>query len=134
MSRKLPSCAFAVAVLLGSSTAALAEGPFGHVHVAANRGEYVGNHCPITVIYSATINFEPHRRGLSFNYHWERSDGAKGPVRVVRVSPGERSMLVRESWRLGRRGQEHDATATLYINSGDVHERHMSPTVHVVCR
>lgn len=134
MTRKRPYQVLAFAILLGSSAAALADGPFGRVHVAANRAEYIGDHCPITIVYSASINFEPHDRGLSFNYHWERSDGAKGPVRVVRVSPGERSMLLRESWRLGRRGQEHDASATIYINSGNTHERHVSPTVHVVCR
>jgi hypothetical protein len=134
MSRYLPSCALAAAVLLGSSIPALAEGRFGPVHVAANRSEYVGKRCPVSIVYSATIRFEPHRRGFVFHYYWERSDGSKGPVHRVRVSPGERSMLVRENWRFGRRGEERDATATIYLDSGDIHERHVSPTVHVACR
>ena len=133
MTRKPPLHAFAVALLLGASAAAHAAKPFDEVHVAANRDRYTG-HCPVTIVYSATVRFQPHDRGFVFNYHWERTNGSKGPVRRVRVSPGERSMLLRESSRVGRSGEERDAAATLYLNSGDTHERHLSPTIHVVCR
>ena len=133
MTRNLPFHALACALLLGASTVALAAGPFGEVHIAANRDRYAG-HCPVTILYSATVHFRPHDRGFVFHYHWERTNGSTGPVRRVRVSPGERFMLLRESSRLGRKGEEREATATLYLDSGDTHERHLSPTIPVVCR
>lgn len=119
--------------LLASATAVLAE-PFGPIHVAVNRHEYRGRGCPIEIVYTATINFEmPHPRGFVFNYHWERSDGAKSAVRVVRPSPGERSMVVRETWRLGGPGRDYDASQTIHVNSGNTHIAESSPTVRVEC-
>src|SRR6476619_5069363 len=86
--------------------AAHAEGPFGPIHVAVNRHEYPG-HCPVEVLFTGTINFEhPHPRGFAMNYHWERSDGAKGPVQVVHPGPNQRSLVVREPWRIG--GGHHE--------------------------
>jgi hypothetical protein len=132
MSHARTASAIAAFVLAASSTAALADGPFREVHVAASRSSYEGK-CPVTIRYTANIRFALPHRGLVFNYHWERSDGAKGPVRVVHVSPGEKVMVLHESWRLGGRRQEHDAMETIYLNSGDPHEHRLSPAVHVAC-
>jgi hypothetical protein len=110
-------------------------GPFSSVYVAANRSQYSGGGCPIGIIYTGNINFfMPHPRGFVFNYHWERSDGAKGPEHVVRPSPNQRSMVVRENWRIGGPGQHHNASATLFVNSGNTHLVQTSPTVSVTCR
>src|SRR5260221_8135967 len=102
--------------LLASASAVLAE-PFGPIHVAANRHEYRGRGCPIDIIYTATINFDmAHPRGFVFNYHWERSDGAKSPQRVVHPGPRERSMALRKHSRLGGPGRNHHATAPIHVN------------------
>ena len=116
-----------------AATAASAE-PFGNIHVAANRSQYIGRGCPIEVIYSASINFVMPHGPLAFNYHWQRSDGAKGPVQVVRVPPGQRSMVVRERWRLGGPGRNYDVSTTIHLNSGNTHLQESSPTVHIECR
>jgi hypothetical protein len=111
------------------------EGPFGPIHVAANRSQYTGRGCPIEIIYTATINFvSPHPKGFVFNYHWERSDGGKGPQQVLRPSPNQRSMVIREKWRIGAPGKHYDASVTLFVNSGNAHLSQSSPTVGVTCR
>lgn len=116
-------------------TANADEGPFGVIRLAANRSQYSGGGCPIEIIYTANINFvSPLPKGFVFNYHWERSDGAKGPVQVVRPSPNQRMSVVREKWRLGAPGKHYDASVTLFVNSGNTHLTQSSSQVSVTCR
>jgi hypothetical protein len=124
------------AILVATAfTAFPAAAQFGGIHVAANRHEYIGRGCPVEVIFTGSINLEmPHPKGFVFNYHWERSDGAKSAVKVVHPAPGERTVVVRENWRVGARGSSHDVSAVLHVNSGNTHLTEGSPTVHVECR
>ena len=129
---------FRIATRTILATAALGALPaaaqFQNIHVAVNRHEYVGRGCPVEIVFTGSINLEPHPRGLVFNYHWERSDGAKGPVHVMRPGPGERHIVVRDKWRVGGRGRNHDVSQTLHVNSGNTHLTESSPSVHVECR
>jgi hypothetical protein len=113
---------------------AMAEDPFESVHVAVNRHQYVGRGCPIDIVFTGSINLRPHPHGLVFQYHWERSDGAKGPVHVMHPGPNERHIVVREHWRLGGHGDTHDVSQTLHLGSGNSRASESSPTVHVECR
>src|SRR6478752_1486598 len=100
--RKLALAAALAIPTLPVALPAAAEG-FGPVHVAVNRHEHRGA-CPVETVFTASINFTmPHPRGFTFSYHWERSDGAKGPVHVVHPRPGERTLVVHDKWRLGGR-------------------------------
>lgn len=120
-------------VSTGAPTAVAQEGPFASLHVAANRSQYTGR-CPVELVYTATINFVmPHPKGLTFNYHWERSDGAKGAVQVVRPQESQRSMVLHEKWRLGAAAQHYDAGVSLFVNSGNAHLVQASPAVRVTC-
>jgi hypothetical protein len=111
------------------------ENPFGPIHVAANRSQYTGSGCPIQIIYTATVNFAmPHPEGLAFNYHWERSDGAKTAVQVVKPSANPRSMVLGYTWQLGAKGEHYDASVTLFVNSGNTHLSESSPSVSVTCK
>jgi hypothetical protein len=123
-------------ILLAAVLAAVpAAAQFSGIHVATNRHEYVGHGCPIEIVYTASINLEmPHSKGFTFNYHWERSDGAKGPVHVVHPGPNEKTLVVHEKWRLGAKGKTYDASQTVHVNSGNTHLSEGSPTVHVECR
>lgn len=123
-----------LALLLSSQSLVADDDPFESIHVAANRSRYAGRDCPVDIIYTATIDLRPRRSGLVFNYHWERSDGAKSGVRVVRPRPGQSSVVVRESWRLGAPGHDYDAFVRLFVNSGNTHLERRSPVVRVVCR
>lgn len=130
--RIIAASALAFAALTTLGQAAIAdEGPFGAIRVAANRSQYAGR-CPVEVVYTGNINLAPHR-GLVFNYHWERSDGAKSPVTVVRPPPNQRMVVVHEKWRLGGRGKDYEAGATLYVNSGNTHLSESSPMVRIRC-
>ncbi|HEY4998987.1 MAG TPA: hypothetical protein VII36_07585 [Usitatibacter sp.] len=122
---------FAAAV---TALPAAADDPFGPIHVAVNRHQYTGRGCPIEIVFTGSINLRPHPRGLAFQYHWERSDGAKGPVHVVRPGPNERTLVVREKWRVGGRGNAYDVSETLHVGSGNTRVSESSPTVHVECR
>jgi hypothetical protein len=123
----------AIPAVLAFVTPAMAE-PFGAIRVVVNRHQYVGN-CPVDLVFTGTIHFTlPHPKGFVFNYHWERSDGAKSQVHVARPGPNERSMVVRERWRLGARGKAYDVSQTLFVNSGNTHLSEGSQTAHVECR
>jgi hypothetical protein len=113
--------------------AASADDLFGPIHMAVNRHEYRGRGCPVDVLFTGTINFAPHHPPFSMNYSFDRSDGARGPVHVVHVKPGERSLVVREHWRLGGHGQRHEVDATLRVNSGNTHLSESSPRVRIEC-
>jgi hypothetical protein len=107
--------------------------PFDRIHVAVNRHEFRGR-CPAEVVFTGSINFSmPHPRGFAMNYFWQRSDGAKGPVKVVHPGPNERRLVVHDKWRVGGRG-EHELSETLHVNSGNTHLRESSDTVRVDCR
>lgn len=131
LDRKLGAIALA-ALALSAAAPALADGPFENVRVAANRAEHRGA-CPVAIVYTATVNLRPHR-GVVFQYHWQRSDGAKSPSQVVRARNGENSFVFREEWRVGGRGTEGDFSDAIVLASGTVHERVESPPVHVRCR
>lgn len=131
IARRAVVAAAAIAALLPA--AAFAEDIFGPIHMAVNRHEFRGR-CPVEVVFTGTIDFVPHRGEHVINYSFERNDGARGPVRVVHVRPGQRSLVVREPWRVGGRDREHNLAVTLHVNSGNTRLRESSPTVHVECR
>jgi hypothetical protein len=126
--------AFAAVVIISICQLGYAsDGPFGPIHVAANRSAYHGNGCPVEIIFTASINFvEPHG-DLVFNYHWERSDGGKTAVQVIRVPRNKRSVTLREKWLLGGRGHHYDVSMTLFVNSGNAHLSETSKNVSVTC-
>lgn len=127
----LRSIAIAGAVLC--PLVALADGPFEDVHVAANRSDYAGR-CPVLLMFTANVELAPHARRMAFNYQWQRSDGTKGPVRVIHASPRETKFVFRDSFRAGRRGGDREASDTIVLNAGDMQARFMSPTVRMSCR
>jgi len=131
--RKLVLAAAVAFPAIAAALPVAAEG-FGPVHVAVNHNEHRGR-CPVETIFTASINFTmPHPRGFTFSYHWERSDGAKGPTHVVRPGPGERTLVVHDRWRMGGRVQSYDISETIHLGSGNERITESSPTVHIECR
>jgi hypothetical protein len=124
----------AVVAALSISHVALAADIFGPIRIGANRSKYVGG-CPVDVVFTGNINLNsPHPNGLSFNYSWVRSDGAKGPVHVVRPSPSQNMVIVKEPWTLGAAGQHYDISVKLFVNSGNTHLEETSQVVSVTCK
>ncbi len=111
------------------------DNPFAGIHVVTSRSRYVGNGCPIDVTFTARVTFAMlHPPAFGFNYHWERSDGARGPVRVVRPPAGKGAMTVKETWHLGAPGRQYNVSETLFVNSGNTHLSETSPAVSITCR
>ncbi len=116
------------------SQVALAADPFGQIRIGANRSKYVGA-CPVEIVFTGNINLNsPHPKGFTFNYHWERSDGAKGPVDVVRPGPSQHMVIVKEPWTLGRPGLHEDISVRLFVNSGNTHLEETSRVVSLTCK
>jgi len=125
---------FAVVAALSISHAALATDLFGPIRIGANRSKYVGG-CPVDVVFTGNINLNsPHPKGFVFNYYWVRSDGAKGPEKVVRPSPSQNMLIVKEPWTLGAAGQHYDISVKLFVNSGNTHLEQPSQVVSVTCK
>ncbi len=125
----LIAIAFAVAL-----PAAAQEGPFKEVRVVPDKARVDSRRCPVEVVFTGTIDIGPSAgRDFFFHYRWERSDGTRGNLKVVRPRPGQRSVNVRERWRVGERGREVEAGATLHVNSGGTRIEAASPRVKVRC-
>ena len=124
----------AVAAAFGMAHWALAADLFGPIRIGANRSKYVGA-CPVEVIFTGNINLNsPHPQGFVFNYHWERSDGAKGPVNVVRPSSAQNMVVVKDAWTLGAAGQHYEVSVKLFVNSGETHLEQTSQVVPLTCK
>ena len=124
----------AVAAAFGMAFPALAADLFGPIRIGASRSKYVGA-CPVEVVFTANINLNsPHPQGFVFNYHWERSDGAKGPVNVVRPSSAQNMVVVKDAWTLGAAGQHYEVSVKLFVNSGETHLEQTSQVVPLTCK
>ena len=129
------SLVLALVLALTISTAANAqEDPFGPLRVGVNRGNYSGR-CPVTITYTGNVNIVSYPRGgFIFNYYWTRSDGAKGPVTIVRPNRGQRMVIVNDSWTLGGAGRHYEVSETLHVNSGNIHLEEASRSISITCR
>lgn len=88
----------------------------------------------IEVVFTASVHITPnHGPGGAFNYHWERSDGAKTSTEMVKVGAEGHTMVFKDKWRLGKPGTVRDVTATFHVNSGNQHIQETSRTVHIEC-
>jgi hypothetical protein len=132
--RYFSSVLLAAAALLSVSPAALADDVFGPIKVGANRSKYTGS-CPVDVVFTGNINLNsPHPKGLVVNYHWERSDGVKSPVQVVRPNPQQKMLIVKDPWSIGAGPKHYDISVRLLVNSGNTHLEESSQTVSITCK
>ncbi|MGO9310275.1 MAG: hypothetical protein ACLQDL_14795 [Spirochaetia bacterium] len=58
---------------------------------------------------------------LLFNYHWERSDGAKSGVEMQSVKPGVASIPVSTTWEIGPNAGLKEVWEKLFVNTGNTH-------------
>jgi len=67
-----------------------------------------------------TVRVDINTTPLVFNYHWERSDGAKSGVKVWSVKSGVASVPVSTTWELGP-NHPADVWEKLFLNTGNTH-------------
>ena len=90
-----------------------------------------GGKCPHTFKFNGSV--QVNGQGI-FNYHWERSDGAKTSVEMITVKKGQKVAHVNNTWTLGSNGMKVDIFQTLYVNSGNQHLKAQSNTIPIKCR
>lgn len=108
---------------------AAARGQDVSVRAAVNYSRYQGP-CPADLRFTGNIRVDP--RIASYNYQWERSDGAKSELKVVRVSNGSgRFLVVHEDWQLGRPGRVWER---LRVRTGNTDVSSEAANVTVECK
>ncbi len=68
-----------------------------------------------------TVRVEISTTPLVFNYHWERSDGAKSEVQMESVKPGVSSIPVSTTWEIGPNAGLKEVWEKLFVNTGNTH-------------
>jgi hypothetical protein len=102
------------------------------VTVAANYQEYSGP-CPAKLKFTATVNVT--QLPMSFNYQWERSDGAKSKLKVMHVPSGHTGpVTIVEEWQLGTKGKQVQVSEKLHVKSGNLDITSAPAVVVVNCR
>jgi hypothetical protein len=72
----------------------------------------------ITFIAELNLNVVP----VTFNFHWERSDGAKSVQKVVKINnTGANTYTLEEKWSVGSSVQIADLWEKVYVNTGNTH-------------
>jgi len=94
----------------------LAADPIAIHGVGASSHRLANGHTQVRFTVRIDVSTTP----LVFNYHWERSDGAKSAVKVQSLKRGTTSVPVTTTWELGA-----DATGEvweqLFVNTGNTH-------------
>ncbi|HXK09265.1 MAG TPA: hypothetical protein VMT70_06470 [Vicinamibacteria bacterium] len=67
-----------------------------------------------------TVRIDVFNSPLEFNYHWERSDGARSAVKTQYVKRGVTSVPVTTTWELGPNAPQ-EVWQTLFVNTGNTH-------------
>jgi hypothetical protein len=125
-----------LAVLAGFVvTLAADDQTIGEVMVKVRPENYAGQ-CPVTIKFTGVI--QVLRYPMTFNYHWERSDGGTGQVHVVHVpSANTRTVTVVETWNVGgnhRRGQTFSVWEKLRVNCGNAHVVSTPAVATITCQ
>ncbi|MFI5207063.1 MAG: hypothetical protein ACHQU8_02735 [Gemmatimonadales bacterium] len=108
------------------------QGPFGPISLEAAPPRFQGR-CPAHLRFTATIAVSVHP--MVFNYQFERSDGAKSQLRVVRVpANGPATYRFSEQWQVGAAGQHMQVWEKLKVASGVTHVETDPMSVDITCR
>jgi hypothetical protein len=128
--RTLIAALVIIAALCLVSQHALAQ--ISSVKVGANYSHYRGP-CPAHLRFAGNIYVD--HAPLTYNYQWERSDGAKTEKHVVHVqNPGERHLTIFEEWNLGAPGASKEVWQRLRVRTGNTDVTSDSANVVVECR
>ncbi|MBZ5627357.1 MAG: hypothetical protein LAO06_00660 [Acidobacteriia bacterium] len=121
-----------MAVWLVASRQVQAQDPIKSVKVGVNYSRYRGP-CPAHLRFTGNIYVD--RVPMTYNYQWERSDGAKGKKHVVHVSnSGERHLTIHEEWSLGTPGRTREVWQSLRVRSGNTDVTSEPARVVVECK
>jgi len=108
------------------------QSPFGDVTLTATPAQYEGK-CPVRIHFIGKVGIAVHP--MAFNYHFERSDGARSQLKVVRVNnPNAQFWNVQEWWQLGTSGQHLQVWEKLLVASGNTRIESSQASVDITCK
>lgn len=73
------------------------------------------------ILFKFSVRVDVLTTPLTYNYHWERSDGAKSAEKVASVKKGVTSLVINDSWQLGPNSGLKEVWEQLFINTGNTH-------------
>lgn len=73
------------------------------------------------IVVHFTVRLEISTTPLVFNYHWERSDGAKSAVKMWSVKPGVTSIPISTTWQMAKNEPGKEVWEKLFVNTGNTH-------------
>jgi len=107
------------------------QSPFGEVALIASPTTYTGT-CPAHLRFEGRVHVNVHP--MTFNYHFERSDGAKTASKVVHVTTAKGDVyVVTDRWQLGAKGQHRQVWEKLVVASGDSKAESNQASAEVTC-
>ncbi len=106
-------CAFGLFFFTGMASA----DPVAFQGVGASCEKLANGNYMLHFTVRVAVNVTP----LEFNYHWERSDGAKSGMQIWSVKPGTTSIPVMTTWELGAQWVGKKFWEKLFVNTGNTH-------------
>jgi len=100
------------AVTASSLAHATPPGTVTGFNIAADPRSYSGS-CPAKIGWKATIHIS--NPPVQVEYRWERSDGAKGPMRKVTIT--DKTADVTDTWQLGGSGSHLNVWEKVHVIS-----------------
>lgn len=73
------------------------------------------------ILLKFSVRIDVRTSPLTYNYHWERSDGAKSAEKVASVKKGVTSIVINDAWQLGPNSGLKEVWEQLFINTGNTH-------------
>jgi hypothetical protein len=108
------------------------QSPFGDVALVASPTTYTGT-CPAHLRFEGRVHVNV--RPMEFDYHFERSDGAKSATKVVHATRARGEVyVVTDRWQLGAKGQHLQVWEKLIVTSGDAKVESNQAGAEVTCR
>jgi len=108
-----------------------AQAQFRNVTLGVNMSHYHGP-CPAHLRFTGNITVENYP--MTYNYKWERSDGAHSGSHVVKVNDArDRHIVVTEDWTLSPPGRT-EVWMRLRVRSGNTNVESNSANVVIECR
>ena len=108
------------------------QSPFGDVTLTVTPSRYEGK-CPVRLHFLGKVGIAVHP--MAFNYVFERSDGAKSQLKVIRVtSPNAQVIDVHDWWQLGAKGQHVQVWEKLRVASGNTRIESNQADVDISCK
>lgn len=118
MKKSLLILVVALSLAVFGTAQAFAQEPMSIGETSSSARVLSNGNTEITFVAVVNLNVIP----ISFNFHWERSDGARTAVRVISVrNTGEQNYRLVEKWTVGQNVQIDQLWEKVFVNSGNTH-------------